>query len=126
MRLRAPLQHCCDRGDPHAGADIARQIDDAGTHVRFFPRHVRERGDVDGNKQECQAKPLQHARAYRMTIVQLQIQPAITKSEEATTMQPNPISNLVSTLDTKKPTTGIMHIITAPPGDSASPASSAV
>jgi len=35
-----------------------------------------------------QAKPLQHARAHRVTVVQLQIPAAITKREDATTMQP--------------------------------------
>ena len=41
-------------------------------------------------------------------------------------MHPKVMSTRVSTLDTKIPTTGIMHMITAPPGDSAMPASCAV
>ncbi len=41
-------------------------------------------------------------------------------------MHPNVIRIRVSTFDTRIPTTGIMHMITAPPGDSAMPASCAV
>ena len=36
-------------------------------------------------------------------------------------MHPNVIKIRVSTRDTSNPTTGIMHMITAPPGDSAMP-----
>src|SRR5712675_2131152 len=41
-------------------------------------------------------------------------------------MQPKVVRMRVSTRDTSTPTTGIMHMITAPPGDNAMPASCAV
>src|SRR3984893_11622220 len=73
VRLRPSFQHGCDCGDTYAGADIPRQVDDAGAHVGHFPRYVCKRRDVDGNKQERQAKAWKHARASRVPVVELQI-----------------------------------------------------
>src|SRR5208282_4018277 len=60
VELRAALEHGGDRGDAHAGSDVASQIDDAGAHVGLFSRHRSKRGDVDGDEQEGQAESLHH------------------------------------------------------------------
>jgi len=47
-------------------------------------------------------------------VIQPESHPAITNNADADMMQPNAISIRVSTFDTRIPTTGIMHMITAP------------
>ncbi len=73
MKLRSPVQLRSHRRDPHARANIPRQVDDSRAHVGFFLRHVRERRYIDGNKQERQTKALQHARPHRVPVIQPEV-----------------------------------------------------
>src|SRR5258705_131981 len=66
MQLGSPLEKSGNRGDAHAGADVARQINDARAHVGFFARDVGERRHVDRDEEECQPEGLQHAPEHGM------------------------------------------------------------
>jgi len=97
MHLRPPLNMVVTVAIPTLAADIPRQIDNSSAHIASFPLVRRQTRDtLMRNKQERQAQALQHARAHRVTIVQLQSSPPSTKREEATMMAPNVISRRVT------------------------------
>ena len=59
MNLGAARQHGGDEGNADAAADVAREIDQAGSGVIFSGRQKSVSGGVDGHEKKCEAHGLE-------------------------------------------------------------------